>query len=411
MKSSLTCFARPLLRTLTGATALTCVPALLALFIQPEIETVPVARVIANLEALVRKNPKDANARFNIARAHAMAFAVKSESAQVRRGGETNGVWFDFTPPHIPFVVKPTEDAGKLKAAKDHLEKAVASYRDVLKAQPNHFSARLGLAWCLLQSGDKAGAVKEFRAVIQLAWDKEKNMEAAGLDFHSVVAEGSRYLTPLLDAEKDRNELAELKERVQKVNRIMRPITPVAVPLRAGLRADELVDGRARVRFDADGTGWQHTWTWLTPDAAWLVHDPAGSGKITSALQWFGGVTFWMFWQDGYAAMASLDNDGDGQLAGGELAGLSLWHDVNGNGVSDAGEVRPLSAHGIVALNCRGQRGTGSAVAAWCAKGVTLRDGSTRPTYDLILQRVADDPASQPQPSPRASRSSSSSPR
>lgn len=382
---------------------------LVALFIRPEIETVPVARVIENLEAIAGKNPKDANARFNIARAHAMAFAMKSDTAQIRRGGETNGVWFNFTPPHIPFQAKPTDDPEKLKAAKEQLAKAVARYREVVKLAPNHFSARLGLAWCLQQGGDKAGAIKEFRSVMSAAWEKEKNMQSAGMDFHSVVAEGARYLTPMLDVEKDAVELAELKVRVQKVGRIMRPITPLAVPLRAGLQPEELIDATASVRFDADGSGWKHSWTWLKPNAAWLVFDPASRGEITSALQMFGSVTFWMFWQDGYQALAALDNDRNGRLEGSELAGLALWHDANGNGVSEPGEVQPVGKHGIVSIACTAQAGKKSTVAAWSAAGVTFSDGRTWPTYDLILQRRGVDVASQP--SPRSSRSSSSSPR
>ena len=380
-----------------------------AKFIRPDIENVPVSRVIENLEAIANKNPKDAVSRFNLARAHAMAFALKTEQAPIWRGRETNGVWFSYTPPHVPFRAKPTEDPQLLKAAKAHLAKAVASYREVVALNPQHHSARLGLAWSLQQGGEKAAAIKEFRSVIDDAWQKEKDMKSAGLHFHSIVAEGAGYLTPMLDAQQDADEIKELKTRVEKVSRIIRPMTPVAVPLRDGLRVEELLDTAASVRFDADGSGWRHSWTWLKPNAAWLVFDPSGRGEITSALQLFGSVTFWMFWQDGYQALAALDNDRNGRLEGNELAGLALWHDANGNGVSDAGEVRPVGAHGIVAIACLAQAGNKSSVAAWSAAGVTFKDGSMRPTYDLILQRKAVDAASQP--SPRSSRSSSSRPR
>ena len=234
-------------------------------------------------------------------------------------------------------------------------------------------------------------------------------MKFAGLNFHSIVAEGGGYLVPMLDVEKDADEIKELKARVEKVSQIRRPITPIAVPLTDGLRAEDLLDTAASVRFDADGSGWRHSWTWLKPNAAWLVFDPSGRGEITSALQLFGSVTFWMFWQDGYQALSALDNDRNGRLEGNELAGLALWHDANSNGVSDAGEVRSVGAHGITAISCRASAGKKSSVVAWSAEGVTFKDGRTRPTYDLILQRKAVDPAAQP--SPRSSRSSSSSPR
>ena len=87
---------------------------------------------------------------------------------------------------------------------------------------------------------------------------------------------------------------------------------------------------------------------------------PAGSSTtrpaaaaITSALQWFGNVTFWLFWSNGYEPMRALDDNADGELSGAELRHLAIWHDRNRDGVSDAGEVRPLAAHGIVALSCR----------------------------------------------------------
>ena len=87
-------------------------------------------------------------------------------------------------------------------------------------------------------------------------------------------------------------------------------------------------------------------------ERAWLVFDKQSTGSITSGLQLFGNVTFWLFWRNGYDALRALDDDGDGRIAGAELAGLALWHDRNADGVSDRGEVRPVSEWGIVSLSC-----------------------------------------------------------
>ena len=130
-------------------------------------------------------------------------------------------------------------------------------------------------------------------------------------------------------------------------------MTPIAVPLRDGLVARDLEDRDAAVAFDADGSGLNRPWTWVTKDAGWLVYDPKGRGEITSGLQLFGNVTFWLFWENGYHALASLDDDGDGELTGDELKGLAIWHDAGHLGVCDPGEVKPLSAYGIVAVSCR----------------------------------------------------------
>lgn len=59
-----------------------------------------------------------------------------------------------------------------------------------------------------------------------------------------------------------------------------------------------------------------------------------------------------LFFENGYHALATLDDDGDGELAGRELRGLALWQDRNGDGVSDDGEVKPVGAYGVVSLSC-----------------------------------------------------------
>ena len=100
----------------------------------------------------------------------------------------------------------------------------------------------------------------------------------------------------------------------------------------------------------------------------------------------FGNVTFWMFWETGYDALAALDDNRDGELRGKELAGLALWHDANGNGISEPGEVKPLSEYGIIALSCRFARDPKHPDRiAFSKTGVTYKDGSTRPTFDLVL--------------------------
>src|SRR5262249_50699099 len=160
---------------------------------------------------------------------------------------------------------------------------------------------------------------------------------------HTITAEAAGYLIPLLDAEKDRAEIAELQDRIAKLKKLPRPVTPVVVPLRPGLTAYDLVDKTARVRFDADGSGLGGEGTWFTPEAGILVFDPHRKGQITSALQWFGNVTFWMFWDNGYHALRALDSNDDGVLTGPELDGLAIWIDANGNGICEPGEVRTLA--------------------------------------------------------------------
>lgn len=357
-----------------------------ARYMAVQTEKVPVARVIANLETAVKENPKDAGAVLNLARAHAMAFAKRADALEVRvKGG---GLWFGYEPPFVPFgKATPSKDEAKEADAKVHLTRAAELYDRAVALAPKDAAAVLGRAWVIEQGGDKAKAVGAYREIVKDGWAKDKNLTALGLGGHTVTAEAAGYLIPLLDPAADKAEIDDLKQKVDTIKKLPRPITPIAVPLRDGLTATDLHDTTAAVRFDADGTGLRKRWTWINPNAAWLVYDPAGRGEVDSALQMFGSVTFWLFWEHGYAALSSLDDDGDGQLRGGELRGLALWHDANGDGVADRGEVRSLESYGIVALSCRHERDAAHPDRiAFSRAGVTFRDGRTRPTFDLVLK-------------------------
>ncbi len=356
------------------------------LYAPVEIQNVPVERLTKNLEEAVKKNPKDVTALLNLARVHAMAYALRSQEVPVDVKNPTT-VWFGYEPPIVPFnQITPTEDKKKLEAAQQHLEKALKLYADAAKLKPDDLRIQLGYAWLLSQTDKKQEAIRALRAVIEKAWEKEKDLMALGLGGHTITAEGGSYLIPLLDKDKDKDEVATLSERIKKLKDLPRPITPIAIPLQNGLTAPDIEDRSASVTFDADGSGLRKKWTWIRPNAAWLVYDPKHTGQVSSALQLFGNVTFWLFWETGYDALAALDDNRDGQLRDAELAGLALWHDANSNGRCDPGEVKPLAHHGIVALSCRYERDPKHPEAIACAPvGVTFQDGTTRPTFDILL--------------------------
>jgi len=357
------------------------------LFIRPELEQTPVERLVKNLEEQAKAMPKDADIRFNLARVHAMAYALKTDTCTVWKGREQYGAWFGHTPPAVPFKVKPAQDLAKEKLAREHLAKAIAAYKEAIALKPDHFAAQLGLAWSLEQTGDKAAAVKAYRDVVDKAWAVEGKRQTGPLG-HFIVTEAAGYLKPLLDPKKDADEIKQLDERVAYLQKLPRPITPLAIPLRHGLTAADLHDTNASVPFDADGTALSRKWTWITADAGWLVYDHDGKGNITSALQMFGNVTFWLFWDNGYQALASLDDNHDGFLTGAELTRLAIWRDANGNGISEPGEVKTLAEYGIVALSCRYEIDLSHPdKIAYASRGVFFKDGSSRPTFDLVLKQ------------------------
>ncbi len=234
-------------------------------------------------------------------------------------------------------------------ASRAHLKAALKAYKQALELDKDNLVIHLGLAWLTEQAGRKDDAVKQYRTIATDAWEKEKSLTMVGFGGRTLTGEVASYLVPLLDAEKDKREIETLKDRVATLGKLPYPVTPIAVPLADGLTTTDLEAPDARVTFDVDGSGLGREWSWITPKAAWLVSDPKLDGKINSGRQLFGNVTFWMFWNNGYAPLAALDDDRDGILTGKELAGLALWRDANGNGVAELR--RGQAAFGL--WNCR----------------------------------------------------------
>lgn len=362
-------------------------PALLsAEFVGVETKKVPVQRLAENIERQLGQKPDDIELRLNLARLYAMAYAQKvTEFAARSAGGDNLQAWFGFVPPYLPGPVKSVSDSELQQRAQADLSRAISTYEDVITRAPENFIGHLGLAWALEQAGRSVEAISEYRKVVTLAWAVEQKSKGLTGSYNKpATAEAAERLKALLDPARDAQELASLRDKVRELERQPRAMTPIAIPLGDNLSVP--LDRDARVLFDAEGSGVQRRWTWIEKDAGWLVYDADGSGEITSALQWFGSVTFWLFWSNGYQALAGLDDDGDGELRGAELRHLAIWRDANQNGVSEKGEVRSLAAHGIAGLSCVYELGDGVDIAAHSLRGVVLGDGTTRPTYDVILR-------------------------
>ena len=97
-----------------------------ARYIRPQLEATPVDRLVKNLSEQLKAKPKDVTLRFNLARVHAMAFALKTDQAKVRSGKANLGAWFGYEPRHVPFKPVRTKDGAKLKAATAQLKLALA---------------------------------------------------------------------------------------------------------------------------------------------------------------------------------------------------------------------------------------------------------------------------------------------
>lgn len=116
----------------------------LAEAIQEDLVDVPTDRMIANLE---KRGAKDAHSLYLLGRVHSLAYAQGQTAVKVRRGEQDPyfGRFDEGVPP-----ASTTPDAARRK---QHLTRAIAAYRQAVKLDPGNLSARLGLGWCLEQSG------------------------------------------------------------------------------------------------------------------------------------------------------------------------------------------------------------------------------------------------------------------
>jgi hypothetical protein len=96
----------------------------------------------------------------------------------------------------------------------------------------------------------------------------------------------------------------------------------------------------------------------------------------------------------GFAALAELDSDGDGLItrADARWGDLGLWFDLSRDGKADTGEMVPLDAMGVVALQVTptwtGRRDRFGNTLRWKAMfGVAAGDHvEQRPYYDVYLK-------------------------
>lgn len=354
----------------------------LAVWAIPQTKTVPIDRLIANLEHEVLVRTNDAELYYALARVHSMAYALKTNEMEVNKTDDMPYFGYgrsSLFPPLRPGSAGMTNNL----SAKAHLDRAILLYRKSVKLRPDDVATELGLGWCLDQSGDKAHAIEAYRKVLAVAWKEDSKSDA--LFRPTVTEETVDYLLPLLDPVKDAKEIKKISRYKSTIENKPRRFTPILIPLeQSDLDLQSLVNPSAQVAFDADGSGLERKWGWITPKAGWLVYDHEGKGKITSGLQLVGAVTFWIFWENGYQALSALDDNGDGILTGGELKGLAVWQDRNGNGISDPGEVVSLASLGITALSVNCQ--THKSGIAFNPEGATFKDGTTRPTYDWVMR-------------------------
>ncbi|WP_186215036.1 calcium-binding protein [Burkholderia gladioli] len=134
-------------------------------------------------------------------------------------------------------------------------------------------------------------------------------------------------------------------------------------------------ESESKTYFDLHGTGFAVHTGWIGPQTGFLARENE-SGTVTSISDLFGNDE-----TDGFSALAALDANRDGvvDLSDPGFYDLCVWVDVNGNGVSDPGELHSLQELGIVAINLEtenSKRKVGGNLVAEAATFVKS-DGST----------------------------------
>lgn len=156
----------------------------------------------------------------------------------------------------------------------------------------------------------------------------------------------------------------------------------------------ETVGADAGVLFDHDGDGLRQGSGWANRDDGFLVLDRNGNGIIDSGRELFGDNTLLAGGEraeDGFAALAEMDGNGDGIVDAQDaaFANLRVWRDANLDGISQADELLTLSGLGIESLTVTGQevnrrQGDGNMVGR--AGSYTLSDGTVREMGNLWFQ-------------------------
>jgi hypothetical protein len=360
-----------------------------AKYAMPQIKKVPLKRLLNNLEKQLKES-KSGKGTLNLelARLHAMAYSLKLKPESEVDTTFENRV-MSFWRGHEPFEAhhpsqKPA-DPGNEAEAKDHLKKAIAHYETVMKTESDYKNrlARIGLGWCLIEAGEKDKARNLLRESFQQAKLKTENAKSR---LSHADAEMIEYLLPLLDPENDAAEIKVLKETEEEIKKSPRMITPLMFTFRGTDQPlKDLILKNRGVEFDLDGLG-SKSWQWIGKNAAWLVY-ASDNERIESGLQLFGSVTFWIFWDHGFAPLAALDDDFDGRLSGSELEKIAVWNDANENGVSEPGEIHSLKSRGIESLSTSYRTDRDGILTSAC--GIRHHDGTCRRVYDFVARPMS----------------------
>ena len=144
----------------------------------------------------------------------------------------------------------------------------------------------------------------------------------------------------------------------------------ISDPLVIDLDGDgfELTDVENGVYFDNDNYGLSEKTQWVSSDDGLLAIDLNGDGIINDGSELFGSSTVMpdgSIARLGFEALAQYDENGDGIIDEKDSAyyKLLVWQDKNGNGISEANELKTLKELGIESISLKAEEIDGVNIA------------------------------------------------
>ena len=131
---------------------------------------------------------------------------------------------------------------------------------------------------------------------------------------------------------------------------------PLALDLNGNGIETLAANGHDGAMFDHERNGIRTATGWVHSNDGLLVHDRNGDGKISDGSELFGDNTLLKDGSTaahGFAALAELDENGDGKVDAADSAfkKLGVWRDLNHNGISEEGEISSLEDMRVQSLN------------------------------------------------------------
>jgi hypothetical protein len=168
-------------------------------------------------------------------------------------------------------------------------------------------------------------------------------------------------------------------------------------PLVLSFGGDPVQFSASSATFDITGAGACITTDWPDAQTPWLAIDLDGNGSIDGGHELFGTGTVLgsgRHARHGFAALASLDTDGDGRITPNDerFDDLVLWSDHDGDRRSTPWELEPLSVRGVTSISLTYEDGRSCDERGNCLRQratVELAPGSAQPHAEVIDVHMA----------------------